>query len=64
MPFILRGIGNWNGDEERFGLVGASYVHGVMDGELWRKVGEKKIKPVEGWWRGLLFLFKGTIILK
>jgi hypothetical protein len=46
MPFVLRGIGS--GEKERSKLVGASYVYDVMDCELWRKVGEKKIEPVEG----------------
>lgn len=46
MPFVLRSIGS--AEAERFRLLGVSYVHGIMDGELWRKGDDGQVEPTEG----------------
>jgi hypothetical protein len=41
VPFILRAVEG----SEKFRLLGESYVHGIMDGELWKETDEGKIEP-------------------
>ena len=41
VPFILRAVEG----SEKFRLLGESYVHGIMDGELWKETDDGKIEP-------------------
>jgi hypothetical protein len=41
VPFILRAVE----DSEKFRLIGESYVHGIMDGELWKDIDGGMVEP-------------------
>jgi hypothetical protein len=41
VPFILRPVEG----SEKFRLIGESYVHGVMDGELWKETDDGMVEP-------------------
>jgi hypothetical protein len=40
VPFILRDVAS----SEKFRLVGESYIHGIMDGELWTETDDGMIE--------------------
>jgi hypothetical protein len=41
VPFILRAVE----DSEKFHLIDESYVHGIMDGELWKETDDGMVEP-------------------